>query len=228
VRTCKFCGADFPWERAPGQRGRPALYCNNATCKNRSRKPRRKPSTRTAAERSESARKASLARWERVDAETRSAIARTLVPFRYTPEQIKRQAARRADLAARAAIPCPYCGDPVGKAGRVKCPKDDCNLSHNAARMIGYMGARRARKRGATVERVDALNVFERDNWMCGICDEPVDPILRHPDRMSVSLDHVVPLSLGGEHSYANTRCSHWICNVRRGNRVGTNEGIAS
>ncbi len=93
-------------------------------------------------------------------------------------------------------------------------------MAHNATRMRGLLAERRAKKRGATVEKVDPFEVFDRDGWVCGICDEPVDPKLRHPDRMSASLDHVVPISLGGDHSYANTRCSHWICNIRRGNRA--------
>ena len=51
--------------------------------------------------------------------------------------------------------------------------------------------------------------VFARDGGRCVYCSAP-----------ATSLDHVVPLSLGGDHSYANTRCSHWICNIRRGNRA--------
>jgi 5-methylcytosine-specific restriction endonuclease McrA len=27
----------------------------------------------------------------------------------------------------------------------------------------------------------------------------------------------VIPLSLGGHHTQANSRIAHWICNVRRG-----------
>lgn len=36
---------------------------------------------------------------------------------------------------------------------------------------------------------------------------------------MSASLDHVVPLSLGGAHTPENTQASHLICNGRKGNR---------
>lgn len=61
------------------------------------------------------------------------------------------------------------------------------------------------------------MEVFERDNWTCGICDEPVDQDIKWPDPRSVSLDHIVPLALGGAHSRANTQCSHLTCNVRKG-----------
>jgi 5-methylcytosine-specific restriction endonuclease McrA len=85
--------------------------------------------------------------------------------------------------------------------------------------------ARRARKSGATVESFTHAEIFERDGWTCGICTEPVDLTLRYPHPLSSSLDHVVPLSRGGEHSRVNTRLAHLVCNQRRGARV--NEDIA-
>ena len=78
---------------------------------------------------------------------------------------------------------------------------------------------RRARERSVPFEEFDAFEIFERDNWQCGICGDQVDRHLAYPDPMSASLDHVVPLSLGGPHLRENTRCSHLQCNLRRGNR---------
>lgn len=73
---------------------------------------------------------------------------------------------------------------------------------------------RRARKRTtAETERIVAAEIFDRDAWTCGICTEPVDPALRYPHPMSVSLDHVVPLAKGGAHTMANVQCSHLHCN---------------
>jgi len=78
---------------------------------------------------------------------------------------------------------------------------------------------RRAKKLGIEAENVKVREVFERDGWVCGICQLPVDPELSYPDPESASLDHVVPLSKGGKHTRANSRCSHLSCNVRRGAR---------
>lgn len=80
--------------------------------------------------------------------------------------------------------------------------------------------ARRARKKGVTVEPVSIARVAERDGFMCGICETRVDMHLAYPDPFSQSLDHVLPLSKGGEHSYANTQLAHLRCNVSKGNRV--------
>lgn len=80
--------------------------------------------------------------------------------------------------------------------------------------------ARRVRVEAATVERFDPREVFDRDGWRCGLCGEAIDPGRRWPDPMAVSLDHVVPLAAGGDHSRANTQAAHWICNVKKGVRL--------
>jgi 5-methylcytosine-specific restriction endonuclease McrA len=74
----------------------------------------------------------------------------------------------------------------------------------------------RARRHGGEYQPVDRVAVFDRDGWICGLCGEPVDKSLEWPDAMSVSLDHVVPLSRGGDHSYANVQCAHLGCNQRK------------
>ncbi|SDD37432.1 HNH endonuclease [Geodermatophilus telluris] len=80
--------------------------------------------------------------------------------------------------------------------------------------------ARRVRLEGATVERFDPIKVFERDGWHCRLCGGPVDRDLRWPDPASASLDHVVPLVVGGAHSRDNTQLAHWLCNVQKGART--------
>lgn len=65
---------------------------------------------------------------------------------------------------------------------------------------------RRALQREAWIEHVEPLVLLERDDGVCGICGEDVDP-------MRYDVDHIVPLALGGEHSYANTQPAHVGCN---------------
>jgi HNH endonuclease len=71
----------------------------------------------------------------------------------------------------------------------------------------------RARRFGGQYQPIDRQAVFDRDAWRCGICKQPVDKGLPWPDPMSVSLDHIVPMSLGGDHSYENVQCAHLSCN---------------
>lgn len=79
---------------------------------------------------------------------------------------------------------------------------------------------RRAIKLKASIEEVNSNKVFNRDSWICQLCLEPVDPNLVHPDPRSKSLDHIVPLSKGGDHSYANTQLAHLVCNLSKGSRI--------
>lgn len=76
----------------------------------------------------------------------------------------------------------------------------------NSTAASDYTNRRRARARSGPVERIDRVSIGERDGWVCGICDEPVDQTLKFPDRMSPSLDHILPLSRGGHHVGGNVR----------------------
>ncbi len=69
---------------------------------------------------------------------------------------------------------------------------------------------RRALKNGAMVgESVQHIIVAERDGWRCHICGKKVR-------RKDWSLDHLIPLVHGGEHSYRNVSLAHNLCNKRR------------
>lgn len=68
----------------------------------------------------------------------------------------------------------------------------------------------RAKRFGvAIIEDVDPLVVFERDGGLCQLCGQPVD-------QTDFEVDHIEPVELGGEHSYANTRLTHTSCNRAR------------
>ena len=73
---------------------------------------------------------------------------------------------------------------------------------------------------GAKQEPYTREEIFARDNWICGLCEEPIDPELRHPDRGFASIDHIVPISLGGDDTPANVQAAHLSCNTAKGNRV--------
>lgn len=80
---------------------------------------------------------------------------------------------------------------------------------------------RRARARDVDAEVVDRDVVGDRDGWRCGICRRKVNRRLPYPHPRSASLDHIVPLSQDGKHTYANVRITHLTCNTARGNRGG-------
>lgn len=75
---------------------------------------------------------------------------------------------------------------------------------------------RRARRADAHIEIVYRTRVYERDNWTCRLCGDPVDPTAEVPEHLAPTLDHILPLAQGGDHSYANVQCAHFICNARK------------
>ena len=70
----------------------------------------------------------------------------------------------------------------------------------------------RARVKTTTTEFVDYAIILERAQNICGICHEIlVDP---------VDIDHIIPLSKGGTHTYDNLQATHASCNRRKWNKL--------
>ena len=78
-----------------------------------------------------------------------------------------------------------------------------------------YSQVRRARKYTNEVEKFPALEIYDRDRWTCQLCKKKVNRELRHPDPLSPSLDHIIPLAKGGTHSRENVHLAHLICNMK-------------
>lgn len=72
---------------------------------------------------------------------------------------------------------------------------------------------RRSQKLGAFVETVNRKVVFENYHGICYMCSVILDPNEWH-------LEHIIPLSRGGEHSYENTAASCKPCNQRKSNKI--------
>lgn len=109
------------------------------------------------------------------------------------------------------------CAGRTGARGRRKHLTLEAKAEAARLKSERHDQARRARKYEVAYEYINRRLVFERDGWRCGICGEPVDPDLRWPHMGSATVDHIVPLSLGGTHTYDNTQCAHAYCNIKKG-----------
>lgn len=68
----------------------------------------------------------------------------------------------------------------------------------------------------------DRMAIFERDGWICQICNNELDRTVDHNHPMSPTLDHIEPQSLAliPDHRPSNLRAAHRRCNASRGNRI--------
>jgi hypothetical protein len=79
---------------------------------------------------------------------------------------------------------------------------------------------RRALRANCITEIVNELQVYEIHNWVCGICGKRINKKLTKPNLKSKSLDHIIPLSKGGTHTYNNLQPAHLSCNMSKNNKI--------
>ena len=77
---------------------------------------------------------------------------------------------------------------------------------------------RRALLGSVICEAIDPVEIFERDKWRCKQCRRKTPrEMMGRSDKRAPTLDHIVPLSLGGPHTRANLRCLCFSCNASKG-----------
>jgi len=62
--------------------------------------------------------------------------------------------------------------------------------------------------------------IFNRDQWICQICFEPVPQNISYPDPLYPTIDHIIALSLGGPDIIVNIRLAHNRCNTSKRERL--------
>ncbi|MGW4296714.1 HNH endonuclease [Micromonospora chersina] len=72
---------------------------------------------------------------------------------------------------------------------------------------------RRAREYGTKLTPGRRHAVFERDNWACQICGEPVNRAAQVPQHDAPTVDDFLALARGGAHGKENWATAHFICN---------------
>jgi len=123
-------------------------------------------------------------------------------------------------------ITCRYCGKVFISTG---ARAQDCSRAcRHQWRKLHNMKAIRANRRQSNHRRrvrqhfgvyevFDSYEIFERDGWECQMCGietlrewDASDAALR---AKSPTLDHIIPLSKGGNHTRENTQLLCWHCN---------------
>ena len=122
-----------------------------------------------------------------------------------------------ARLVTKPARRCAWCGVDMPQSMR-----SDAAFCSETCNSRAHQSVRRFRRRaGVTSPRAGALPSFidiaERDHWMCGICRKPVNKTRKFPDPLAGSIDHLLPVSCGGDHDPSNLQLAHFRCNWTKG-----------
>lgn len=132
----------------------------------------------------------------------------------------KREAERLARMEAtvrRQALieprPCRECGTMFKpKSDRGTLCSNECRRKEDKRRV---RLKRKAKLKAVWVESVNPTLVFQRDRWICQLCGCKTFRNQRGScNPRAPELDHIIPLSKGGEHSYLNTQCACRMCNA--------------
>lgn len=76
------------------------------------------------------------------------------------------------------------------------------------------------RRRAKLVQRRFRAMIYARDGGVCYLCHQAIDAARRFPDRMSPTIDHVMPYAAGGSDHPSNLRAAHLGCNMDKGDRL--------
>lgn len=215
VVSCEMCGKDFVNDKA----GQPSKVCSRE-CKLEKERLRGRASRPTY-----------LRECEICNA---SFETRNKVSFACSPEcqrervrlwQKNRWVESLESRPETKEIICKWCGEPVV----VPYSMTGARKYHDACKKQ----ATRAKNRKKSVKRQGAKTqsnilhevIAERDNYVCHICGELVDMSLPRRSHYGATLDHVIPIAKGGLDSEDNVKLAHWICNVRKSDKLGDLNG---
>ena len=143
--------------------------------------------------------------------------------------EIKSKERKQKQMWRRIPHICPVCGAITTR--KIYC-SDVCA---NKARNTKAEHKRRVKINNAMVDDdITVLGLFLRDKGVCAICGKRCDTndFEIKGDAFVAgnnypSIDHIVPLSKGGEHSWDNVQLTHRICNIRKSDRI-YGEGVCT
>jgi len=79
---------------------------------------------------------------------------------------------------------------------------------------MSYRQHHRATNLGVECDKnIKLVNIYKASFGVCCICKEWVSP-------GHASMDHILPLSKGGTHTWGNVQLVHLLCNLRKGAKL--------
>ena len=128
---------------------------------------------------------------------------------------------------SRPVYTCKKCGKQFWRYKRINDSYIFCsrkcagiNKSRVKQKIHGGSSRKRAKFYGVDYELVDYMKIFERDMWTCQICGKKT-PQKNRGTKFSNApeIDHRIPISKGGGHTYENVQCACRKCNNKKSNK---------
>ena len=113
-------------------------------------------------------------------------------------------------------VDCGLAGSNVGFVKRTRCQQ--CQKRRKNRSSSVRLKIRRGKAK-CIVTKASVREVFDSSFGYCQLCAEPIDWSRQWPHRRSMSVDHIIPLSKGGNDQIGNLQAAHLGCNSSRGNR---------
>lgn len=111
---------------------------------------------------------------------------------------------------------CPECGnDFEGHKSAIYCQR---SCAKRAIKRENRHRKRAGSQAGESVITIDKLG--SRDGWKCGICEKGINKDSPRIYPLGASIDHIIPLSKGGNHSWSNVQIAHIGCNTKKSNKI--------
>lgn len=117
-------------------------------------------------------------------------------------------------------ITCEWCNAPsVKRRSLGRFCSDDCR-NHKRDSDKDHNRRKNARRRllGRS-GRYKIADVIARDGNRCHLCNRTVDMTLPGTHKQGPTIDHLIPLSAGGDDVLSNVALAHRSCNCARGSR---------
>ena len=207
---CQICGTKIE----PSPTGRPKRNCSRkCRIEKRARNIRKKPFNRTCQICQ------TPYRTVKKDSKFCQAECRKLSTSKRQAEQ-HRVKMRELYPDGLRTVDCGWCGEPRTFDISESTPTAYHESCTKEARSARYRIKTVKRQKVSKPYRISHEQIFRDYGSNCHVCQEPIDLELPRTNRFGFTVDHLIPISKGGTDAIENLRPAHWICNIRKSDKM--------
>ena len=220
IKKCEWCGDDYS---VPKRYAHQARFCSNKcqqTWYSRVVNGHKPIEERNAERREQKLKRQAKLEKERVIKTLRSLLIR-VIKHKEEQERTKRLTRKCEECGTMFYDPHPH---------TLTC-SSECSRKRSK-RLSKYYERKRINKYNLVDKDISLKRLYERDKGICYLCGEPCDyndKVITDEGYYIVgetypTIDHVIPISKGGKHSWDNVKLAHHYCNtLKKDNKIKGN-----